>query len=94
MRGYTVFHNGGAVRAEFAVVSAFRRTREVRLKPDTTYYKHMKTAVSVEGDTLGSELESGPRSHHVAAIAAPPVKKGHLGPKLPQSSLVTRDTLV
>jgi len=42
---YTVFHNGGAVRPEFGVVSAFRRTREVRLKPDTTYYKHMKTAV-------------------------------------------------
>jgi len=65
-KGYTAFHNAGAVRPEFAVVSAFWRTREVRLppsrakrasaslaeafgkggKPDTTYYKHMKTAVA------------------------------------------------
>jgi len=38
-----------AVRPEVAVVSAFRRTREVRLKPDTTYYRYTKTAVARTG---------------------------------------------
>jgi len=37
------------------VVSAFRRTVEVRLKPDTTYYTESKTAGSYRGERTDYE---------------------------------------